>query len=192
MLLGRRPSNDLVQVRYFASSSLRACALRLPSLTSNSAFSSLKVSSSRTASALIMPRRTRSYTRRSKRASSRPAPATPASFARCAAGAGLRTRGLALVAMPLSSDEHAEGQVQAAEAGSERKIVPAVGQQQRRQTEQHEQCAEDCDDARRGGAGADERAAVQQQPGAGYGVQVACLPVHGGDDGACEQTRQQA
>src|ERR1700683_2418035 len=189
-VLGRRASKDFVQLRYLASSSLRACALRLPSLTSNSALSSLKVSSSRTASALIMPRRTRSYTRRSKRASSRPAPATPARLTRCAAGPGVGTRALALLAMPLPSDEHAEGHVQAAEAGGQRKVLQAVGQQQRRESEQHEQCAEDCDDARRGGAGGDERAAVQQQPRAGYGVQVACLPVHGGDDSAREQTRQ--
>src|SRR5438132_1187500 len=63
-----RPANDLLQVMYCASSSLRACTLKLPSVVLRSAFSSLKVNASFTASALTMPSRTRSWIRRSSSA----------------------------------------------------------------------------------------------------------------------------
>src|SRR6476469_4158664 len=60
-----RPSNDLVAVRYSASSNFRACTLRFPSVVSRSFFSSLKVSDSLTESALSIPRRRRSWISRS-------------------------------------------------------------------------------------------------------------------------------
>src|SRR5438876_824328 len=63
-----RPANDLLHVMYCASSSLRACTLKLPSVVLRSAFSSLKVNASFTASALTMPRRTRSWISRSSSA----------------------------------------------------------------------------------------------------------------------------
>src|SRR5438309_6074575 len=66
-----RPANDLLQVMYCASSSLRACTLKLPSVVLRSAFSSLKVNASFTASALTMPSRTRSWIRRSSSAARR-------------------------------------------------------------------------------------------------------------------------
>src|SRR5690606_12091151 len=56
---GTRPSKVLVHVMYDASSSLRACTLRLPSVVSRSAFSSLNVRDSLTARALTMPSRMR-------------------------------------------------------------------------------------------------------------------------------------
>src|SRR5882724_4261374 len=51
---------------YAASSSRRACTLRLPSVAFISRFRSLNDSVSFTASALTMPRRTRSWIRRSR------------------------------------------------------------------------------------------------------------------------------
>src|SRR5437879_2385644 len=69
---GTRPANDLVQVTYCAPSSLRAWTLRFPSVVLRSVFSSLNVSASFTASALTMPRRTRSWIRRSSSAARAP------------------------------------------------------------------------------------------------------------------------
>src|SRR5438034_152169 len=68
-----RPWNDLVHVIYWAASSFRACTLRLPSVAFSSPLSSLKLSAVFTASALTMPRRTRSWIRRSSSAARRPA-----------------------------------------------------------------------------------------------------------------------
>ena len=57
---GTRPSNDLSHAMYWASSSLRAWTLRLPSVVSSRRFRSLNDRRSLTASALTMPRRSRS------------------------------------------------------------------------------------------------------------------------------------
>ena len=57
---GMRSSNVLSHAMYAASSSLRAWTLRFPSVVCSSRFSSLNVSRSLTASALTMPRRSRS------------------------------------------------------------------------------------------------------------------------------------
>src|SRR5260370_32415879 len=60
-----RPSKLFAQATYPASSNFRAWTLRLPSEVSSSFFSSLKVSDSFTVSALRIPKRRRSWTRRS-------------------------------------------------------------------------------------------------------------------------------
>src|SRR5262249_36699675 len=142
-VFGRRSAKDLVQLRYLASSSLRACALKLPSLTSNSAFSSLKLSSSRTARALRMPRRTRSYTSRSNFVSSlspRPVLSAVRLGRLCAAADGV-ARALALSVMGVPSDEQSKQQVQATEARTEDDDLHAGRQEQRDDAKGHEAAA---------------------------------------------------
>src|SRR5271165_1175837 len=65
-VLGILPSNDFVHVTYCASSSRRACTLRLPSVVRSTFFNSLKVNESLTARALTIPRRIRSWMMRSR------------------------------------------------------------------------------------------------------------------------------
>ena len=62
---GSRPSN-VVAGDVLASSSFRACTLRLPSVVSSRRLSSLNVRRSLTASALMMPSRRRSWISRSR------------------------------------------------------------------------------------------------------------------------------
>src|SRR4051794_8907293 len=62
---GTRPSNDLSHEMYCASSSFRAWTLRLPSVVCRSRLRSLNVNRSFAASALTMPRRSRSWMMRS-------------------------------------------------------------------------------------------------------------------------------
>src|SRR5947209_634867 len=121
-----RPANDLLHVMYCASSSLRACTLKLPSVVLRSAFSSLKVNASFTASALTMPRRTRSWISRSSSAARR---------ARSPRGGGATASGFRtapdLATVP-PCDDPAEHDVQAAEAGRQAPVSPGRRSEQRR------------------------------------------------------------
>src|SRR5438552_2473838 len=127
-----RPANDLLHVMYCASSSLRACTLKLPSVVLRSAFSSLKVNASFTASALTMPRRTRSWISRSSSA---------ARSARSPRGGGATASGFRtapdLATVP-PCDDPAEHDVQAAEAGRQAPVSPGRRSEQRRGADDHE------------------------------------------------------
>src|SRR5438128_2432163 len=120
-----RPANDLLHVMYCASSSLRARTLKLPSVVLRSAFSSLKVNASFTASALTMPRRTRSWISRSSSA---------ARSARSPRGGGATASGFRtapdLATVP-PCDDPAEHDVQAAEAGRQAPVSPGRRSEQR-------------------------------------------------------------
>src|SRR5205814_6889900 len=123
-------------------------------LTSKRAFISLKVSSSRTASALIIPRRTRSYTSRSRleSPSALEAPLTKASFpARLNAGASVRTRALVFAATASPPDQAADSQVQPAEPAPEGDVLQVLGQQECDEAQQGEETPEDAHDAGRRG-----------------------------------------
>src|ERR1039457_4848362 len=61
-----RPSKLFEHSTYSASSSRRACTLRLPSVVCNSFLSSLKLRESLTARALTIPKRIRSWMMRSR------------------------------------------------------------------------------------------------------------------------------
>src|SRR5213083_1738617 len=128
-----RPWNDLVHVIYWAASSFRACTLRLPSVAFSSPFSSLKLSASFTASALTMPRRTRSWIRRSSSAARRPARSllTPCS----SVSVFLATPCLATVP---PRDDAAEDDVQAAEHGPHQAVAPRRRAEQRGRAGGHE------------------------------------------------------
>src|SRR5947208_5412220 len=63
---GTRPSNDLSHATYCASSSLRACTLRFPSVVRSRRLRSLNDSHSLAARALTIPRRRRSWISRSR------------------------------------------------------------------------------------------------------------------------------
>src|SRR2546421_1618710 len=128
-----RPANDLLHEMYCASSSLRACTLKLPSVVLRSPFSSLKVNASFTASALTMPSRTRSWISRSSSA---------ARSARSPRGGGDATASVFRAAPDLATvppcDDSAEHDVQAAESGRQEPVSPARGPDQRRGADDHE------------------------------------------------------
>ena len=63
---GIRPSKLLLHRMYLASSSLRAWTLKFPSVVLSNFFRSLKVSDELAARALIIPKRMRSWIKRSK------------------------------------------------------------------------------------------------------------------------------
>src|SRR2546430_895490 len=166
-VFGIRPSNDFVQVTYDASSSLRACTLRLPSVVLRSALSSLKLKLSLTASALTMPRRPRSWISRSS-SPVRGATATrPRATSRSAASAFLAA--LCLATVP-PGNECAEHDVQRAEPRRHQPVSPRRGSEQRHGAEGHEADAHDRNDADRECAPGHEPGAVQQQPRSGERV----------------------
>src|SRR2546421_3720916 len=156
-----RPANDLLHVMYCASSSLRACTLKLPSVVLRSAFSSLKVNASFTASALTMPRRTRSWISRSSSA---------ARSARSPRGGGATASGFRtapdLATVP-PCDDPAEHDVQAAEAGRQAPVSPGRRSEQRRGADDHEAQPHHRHDPHRKRAAGHEPGAVQQEPRAG-------------------------
>src|SRR5437764_105318 len=163
-VFGIRPSNDFVQVTYDASSSLRACTLRLPSVVLRSALSSLKLRLSLTASALTMPRRTRSWISRSSSPVRGATAARARATSRSAASAFLAA--LCLATVP-PGNESAEHDVQRAEARRHQPVSPRRRSEQRHGAEGHEADAHDGNDADRERAPGHEPGAVQQQPGSG-------------------------
>src|SRR5438067_739184 len=163
-VFGIRPSNDFVQVTYDASSSLRACTLRLPSVVLRSALSSLKLKLSLTASALTMPRRTRSWISRSSSPVRGATAARARATSRSAASAFLAA--LCLATVP-PGNESAEHDVQRAEPRRHQPVSPRRRSEQRHGAEGHEADAHDGNDADRERAPGHEPGAVQQQPGSG-------------------------
>src|SRR2546423_1738079 len=166
-VFGIRPSNDLVQVTYDASSSLRAWTLKLPSLVLSSALSSLKLKLSLTASALTMPRRTRSWIRRSSSAVRRPARERSRASSRPAASVFRAAPGLATV--PPSNDR-AEHDVQPAEPRRHQPVAPGGRPDQRDGADGHEADAHNGDDADGERAPGHEPGAVEEQPGSREGM----------------------
>src|SRR5256886_14162332 len=163
-VFGIRPSNDFVHMTYDASSSLRACTLRLPSVVLRSALSSLKLKLSLTASALTMPRRTRSWISRSSSPVRGLAPGRAPATSRSAASAFLAVPCLATV--PPSNDR-AEHDVQRAEPRRHQPVSPRRRSEQGGGADGHETDAHDGNDADRERAPGHEPGAVQQQPGSG-------------------------
>src|SRR6266702_1745162 len=118
-VFGIRPSNDFVQVMYCASSSRRACTLKLPSVVLSRALSWLKLNDSLTASALTMPRRTRSWINRSSSAAREP----PRSLLSPCSTASVFRAAPCLATVPPGND-HAERDVQAAEPRGHEQVAP--------------------------------------------------------------------
>src|SRR5205807_1254136 len=118
---------------YCASSSRRACTLKLPSVVLSRALSWLKLNDSLTASALTMPRRTRSWISRSSSAAREP----PRSLLRPCSTASVFRAAPCLATVPPSND-HTEPDVQAAEPRGHEPVAPRRRPEQRRGAHQHE------------------------------------------------------
>src|SRR6266436_8952909 len=129
---------------YCASSSRRACTLKLPSEVLSRALSWLKLSASFTASALTMPRRTRSWISRSSSAARDP----PRSLFSPCSTASVFLAAPCLATVPPSND-HPEPDVQAAEPRSHHPVSPRGRSEQRHGADQHETDAHDGDDSHR-------------------------------------------
>src|SRR5438034_4585522 len=157
-----RPWNDLVHVIYWAASSFRACTLRLPSVAFSSPLSSLKLSAAFTASALTMPRRARSWIRRSSSAARSPA----GSALRLCSGVSALRATPDLATIP-PRDDPAEHDVQPAEPGRHQPVAPRRGAEQRGRAGHHEAQPHHRHDPHRERPSRHESGAVQQQPGAG-------------------------
>src|SRR5512142_3413066 len=120
---------------YSASSSRRACTLRLPSVVLSSALSSLKLRLSFTARALTIPRRIRSWISRSRSA----AP-TFGSTGASADGSASRVRSRAAVALATVAprDDDAEDDVEPSEARAEQGVPPRGGSEEGQRAEHQE------------------------------------------------------
>src|SRR6266850_4272378 len=165
-----RPSNDLVHVMYCASSSRRACTLKFPSVVFKRALSWLKLNESFTASALTMPRRTRSWINRSSSAARNPPPPPlPRSLLSPCSTASVFLAAPCLATVPPSNDD-AEPDVQAAEPRGHEPVAPRRRPEQRHGAEEHEADPHHGDDPDRERAPSHEPGPVQQPPGAGPGV----------------------
>src|SRR5260370_34020175 len=146
-----------------ATSSLRACTLKLPSCVVRRAFSSLKVRLSWTARALTMPKRTRSWISRSSwaacaaRAARRCAPLGVA-----APGSEFRTT-LVLATVP-PGDAAAEDEVEPAESGGHPPVAPDRGREERRGAEEHEAQSHHGHDPHRERPACRHARTVEQQP----------------------------
>src|SRR6059036_3053002 len=149
---------------YWASSSRRACTLKFPSVVLSRALSWLKLNESFTASALTMPRRTRSWISRSSSAARDPPP-PPRSLLSSCSTASVFLAAPCLATVPPSND-HAEPDVQAAEPRGHEPVAPRRRPEQRRGTDQHEAESHHGDDPDRECAARHEPRAVQEQPGA--------------------------
>src|ERR1035438_6236179 len=153
-----RPSKLLAQDTYPASSNFRACTLRLPSEVSSSFFSWMKVSDSFTVSALRIPRRRRSWTRRSNLEASPTASRT---------GRFSRSRRMVLSLPAIFHRDHdSKNQMQSAEANRQQDIVPPW-QEERDRPHEHETGAHHGHDAHRCGTAGKHRGAIEQQPHTG-------------------------
>src|SRR3954447_12459107 len=119
-VFGIRPSKLLVQRIYPASSSFRACTLRLPSVVFSNRFRSANVSASFTASELMIASRSRSWMSRSRSG-------TRSRLAGISCGScclsGFRKAELFLATVP-PCDDRAEHQVNASETRSQQEVSP--------------------------------------------------------------------
>src|SRR3989449_11334109 len=177
-VFGIRPSNDLLQVMYCASSSRRACTLKLPSVVLSSALSWLKLNESFTASALTMPSRTRSWMSRSSSAARPPPPPARSLLSPCST-ASVLPAALCLATVPPGND-HAEPDVQAAEPRGHDPVSPRRRPEQRHGAGEHEADPHYGDDPDGERAPRHEPGPVQQQPGAGQRVpQAGAVQRHG-------------
>src|SRR4051794_18669130 len=161
---GTRPSNDLSHEMYCASSSFRAWTLRLPSVVCRSRLRSLNVNRSFAASALTMPRRSRSWMMRS-RAIADCCAVTAGFVAPADLVAGLRAADDLATVSP--RDEASEHDVKAAESGGQKVVAPGGGRRERDGAERHEREPHQRYDADRQGAAGRDRRSVEQQPAAG-------------------------
>src|SRR5947208_11844855 len=118
---------------YCASSSRRACTLKLPSVVLSRALSWLKLNESFTASALTMPRRTRSWISRSSSAARDPPPPPRSLLSPCST-ASVLLAALCLATVPPGND-HAEPDVQAAGPRCHDPVSPRRRPEQRRSEE---------------------------------------------------------
>src|SRR6266516_1451744 len=178
-VLGIRPSNDLAHVMYCASSSRRAWTLKLPSVVLSRALSWLKLRASFTASALTMPRRTRSWISRSSSAARDP----PRSLFRPCSTASVFLAAPCLATVPPSND-HPEHDVETAEPRGHETVRPRRRPEQRHGADEHEADPHDGDDPDRKRAPRHEPRAVQQQPRAGERVRQAGAVQHHGQETA--------
>src|SRR5215208_2011833 len=174
-VFGMRPSKYLLQTTYCASSSLRACTLRLPSVVFRSRLRSLKVSDSLTARALTMARRTRSWMSRSSSAAaagpsvgllrrggccSRKPPGAlcaPAFFARSFAKAFCLATVVPRYVQP-------EADVEQPEARGHQGVAPRGGQKKRARPQEHEAEPHEGNRAHGEGSARDDARAVEQEP----------------------------
>src|ERR1039458_4839154 len=143
---------------YLASSSLRACTLKLPSVVSSSFLRSVKVSDSLTERALRMPRRRRSCTRRSKLA-------VPPTASRTGFFSRTLREAFDLAAI-FHRNHRSENHVQAAEAGHQQRVVEARNQQRHR-SQKHEAPAHHRHYAHASGPARKYSAAIKQKPAPG-------------------------
>src|SRR5882724_1212252 len=132
---------------YCASSSRRACTLKFPSVVLSRALSWLKLNESFTASALTMPRRTRSWISRSSSAARSPPPPPRSLLSPCST-ASVFLAAPCLATVPPSND-HAEHDVQAAEPRGHEPVPPRPRPEQRHDADEHEADPHHGDDAHR-------------------------------------------
>src|SRR6185312_9961910 len=190
-VLGIRPSNDLVHVMYCASSSRRACTLKFPSVVLSRALSWLKLNESFTASALTMPRRTRSWISRSSSAARSPPPPPPRSLLSPCSTASVFLAAPCLATVPPSND-HAEPDMQTAEPRRHDPVAPRRRPEQRHRAHEHEADPHHGNDPNGERASRHEPRPVQQQPGAGQGVPQAGAVQRYGQQAAHHHGRQEA
>src|SRR5687768_332740 len=155
-VFGIRPSNDFLQARYPASSSLRAWTLTLPSVVFRIAFISLNVSDGFTASALTIERRVFSWMSRSKSGID--------VSTGCRRGATASAILRAALATVPPRDHDSECDVQPAEACAEEHVPHAHRDEAGQHAHDHETDPHHRHDRDRERTTADERSAVEQEP----------------------------
>ena len=151
-----------------ASSSLRACTLRLPSVVLQQRLELVEVSDSTAASALTMPSRMRWWMRLSRGPPARPGRARRGRGGALPRGAVVPDRPRRAAAFESATvpprHEHPEGRVQSAEARDHELSGPRRREKQRRRAEDHEPGPDEGDDPDGQGAGRHEAGAVEEQP----------------------------
>src|SRR5256885_4754758 len=158
---------------YSASSSLRACTLRLPSVVCISFLRSLKLSESLTASALTMPSRSRSWIRRSSTSARADAGAPGSAFPRTVLNSptGRRSsRAAPCLATVPPRDRNSKSDVQTAERDGHQPIVPGLRGKKRQRSNEHEANPHDRNEPHRERAAGHNCRPVQEQPHAGNGL----------------------
>src|ERR1044072_3983491 len=180
-VLGMRPSKYLLQVTYCASSSLRACTLRFPSVVLSSCLRSLKVSESLTARALTIASLTRSCMSLSRSAAAA-GPSVGFEPARlgsrevagsvccCCSDAFVLLLSFAsafCLATVVPRYVKSENYVQQAEARGHQRVAPPRGQEERARAQEHKAQAHHRPGPHGERAARHGARAVEQQPQAG-------------------------